>query len=437
METEIDEVPFDEFTFLKNDILEETEKNYNFSSHNQLLNTYIKNVEAGKEILLAEKNTQEKYDRCLAELDNCREERTSAEKEMQQYENLLYETKEELTEQIYRWEKANQELNLTPDTMQNITRKLEAYEFGSDYSEIRELAKPQLYKLERQFAEEKMIFGKSLEGERENLRNAEDELESWKNQKDPEPEQPDCVKENRRILQEKGIPYLEFYKTIEFEKELTEKSMNRLEEALFQMGVLDALIVPEEYREQIYALDTGVCDKYLFSDVAHVRQNLEDVLEVDNGENDILLYQKISNILSAIGFGGKEAERGNSWIDAEGNYRLGVLEGTVTKEYQARFIGVHAREKYREEKIEELAELCNQIRDRKKKLEIQLEENKKRTEKLQAEWKAFPGDEDLKIAAKEFSDREYKLELKNKKLWEQQELTAKERKELDLSLIHI
>ena len=79
METEIDEVPFDEFTFLKNDILEETEKNYNFSSHNQLLNTYIKNVEAGKEILLAEKNTQEKYDRCLAELDNCREERTSAE----------------------------------------------------------------------------------------------------------------------------------------------------------------------------------------------------------------------------------------------------------------------------------------------------------------------------------------------------------------------
>ena len=60
---------------------------------------------------------------------------------------------------------------------------------------------------------------------------------------------------------------------------------------------------------------------------------------MDNGENDILFYQKISNILSAIGFGGKDAERGNSWIDAEGNYRLGVLEGTITKEYQARFIG--------------------------------------------------------------------------------------------------
>lgn len=431
MEVEIEDIPFDEFTFLKNDILEGKEKNYNFSSHNQLLNTYMKHVEAGKEILLAEKNNQEKYDRCLTELDNCREERTVAEKEMQQYEALLYETKEELTEQMYRWEKENQELHLTSDIMQNIARKLEVYELGSDYSEIRELAKPELYKLERQFAKEEMILNKNIKEEQENLKKTEDELESWKNKKDPEPEQPDYVKDNRKILQEKGIPYLEFYKTIEFEKELTPENKNRLEEALFYMGVLDALIVPEEYREQIYALDTGVCDKYLFSDVAHVRQNLEQVLEVDNGENDILFYQKISNILSAIGFGGKEEERGNSWIDTEGNYRLGVLEGTVTKKYQARFIGVHTREKYREEKIKELTDFCNQMNKTVEELESQLEENKKRAEKLQTEWKAFPGEEDLKIAAKEFADREYKLELKNKKLWEQQELAAKERKALD------
>ena len=37
------------------------------------------------------------------------------------------------------------------------------------------------------------------------------------------------------------------------------------------------------------------------SDVAHVRESLQEVLEVENGENDILFYQNISNILSAIG----------------------------------------------------------------------------------------------------------------------------------------
>ena len=104
METELEEIPFDEFTFLKNDILQDREKEQSFSSHHQLLNDYTKKVEQGKEALLEEKNSQEKYDRCLLELDVCREERNLAEKEMQQYENLLHETKSELTEQMYLWE---------------------------------------------------------------------------------------------------------------------------------------------------------------------------------------------------------------------------------------------------------------------------------------------------------------------------------------------
>ena len=197
---------------------------------------------------------------------------------------------------------------------------------------------------------------------------------------------------------------------------------------MLEMGILDALIVPKEYREQVYALDKGVCDRYLFSDVAHVRESLQEVLEVENGENDILFYQNISNILSAIGFGDTHAEHGDSWIDANGNYRIGVLEGTITGEYQARFIGVRAREKYRKEKIEELTGLCEQLRASVEDLEKQLAENRARTETLQAEWKSFPGEEDLKTAAKEFSDREYKLERKNKRLWEHQELAEKEEK---------
>ena len=60
---------------------------------------------------------------------------------------------------------------------------------------------------------------------------------------------------------------------------------------------------------------------------------------MDNGEQDILLYHSISNILSCNRIGSREEQSGHSWIDREGNYRIGVLEGTVTKEYKARFIG--------------------------------------------------------------------------------------------------
>ena len=89
---------------------------------------------------------------------------------------------------------------------------------------------------------------------------------------------------------------------------------------------------------------------------------------------------------------------------------------------------MRAREKYRKEKIEELTGLCEQLRASVEDLEKQLAENRARTETLQAEWKSFPGEEDLKTAAKEFSDREYKLERTNKRLWEHQELAEKKEK---------
>lgn len=51
-------------------------------------------------------------------------------------------------------------------------------------------------------------------------------------------------------------------------------------------------------------MDAGVCDRYIFSDAAYVRNNIMDFLDVDNEEGDILLYQNVSRILTAIGWEG-------------------------------------------------------------------------------------------------------------------------------------
>mgnify|MGYP000523819834 CR=1 FL=1 len=61
--------------------------------------------------------------------------------------------------------------------------KIESYEMGSDYSEIRELARPKLYELERQFSENRMVLERNLQEEQENLYQAETELEEWKKSK--------------------------------------------------------------------------------------------------------------------------------------------------------------------------------------------------------------------------------------------------------------
>jgi Chromosome segregation ATPases len=312
-----------------------------------------------------------------------------------------------------------------------MTRKIQEYELGEDFLEIRDSVKGILFSKENELNREKLQLEQAHGKAQESFEELNAELESWNNKKDPEPEQPECVRQNRRRLKEQGIPYQQFYKIIEFDTGLTIEQADRIEEALMNMGVLDALIISEEYREQVYSLDPGVCDKYIFSDVSHVKENLTQVLDVDNGEQDILLYHSISNILSAIGFGSREEQSGHSWIDREGNYRIGVLEGTVTKEYKARFIGARAREEYRKSKIEELTVLCEQEEKEIRMLEEAIVQNEERRNRLQREWLEFPKEDDLKTAAKALAECEYKLEISVRQLGEQQIITEKERKNLD------
>ena len=427
----MEDIPFDEFSFLRKELLEDRNPSYSFSSHNALLKKYTDKVEEGKEGLTEEKNCQDRYDRYLKELDVCQQQRDQAERSVQQYEKLFQETKAELTEKIYIWAHENQELKPEPDALREMTRKIQEYELGEDFLEIRDSVKGILFSKESELNREKLQLEQAHGKAQESFEELNAELESWNNKKDPEPEQPECVRQNRRRLKEQGIPYQQFYKIIEFDTGLTREQADRIEEALMNMGVLDALIISEEYREQVYSLDPGVCDKYIFSDVSHVKENLTQILDVDNGEQDILLYHSISNILSAIGFGSREEQSGHSWIDREGNYRIGVLEGTVTKEYKARFIGARAREEYRKSKIEELTVLCEQEEKEIRMLEEAIVQNEERRNRLQREWLEFPKEDDLKTAAKALAECEYKLEISVRQLGEQQIITEKERKNLD------
>lgn len=434
MEAEIDGIPFDDFVFLKKELGEAVNQPYSFQSHSRLLADYIQKVEAGKSALTEEKNFQEKYDRSLRELDDYNEERNQAEKDLLQYDNLLHETKAELTEAIYRWEKDNQELHLTSDIMQDISRRIDAYQRGMDYSEIRDLARNIFYQRERELDDEKNRTRQIYKETKAREDAAREELNQWRNQKELEPELPEEVIENRRILREKGIPYFQFYKTVDFADGLNEEKAAHLEEALLRMGILDALIIPSQYRQQVLTLDANVCDKYIFDDVAHVKNNLMEKLDVDNIESDILFYQRISGILSAIGCGAPESETNGhtaTWIESDGHYQIGVLEGTITKNYVPRFIGVRAREKYRQQKIEELESICAVLAAESANWQRLAEGLTEQIRQLQSEWQHFPGDEDLKLAAREYAERVYQLELVERRVHKQQERVEQERKQLD------
>ncbi|MDO4260603.1 MAG: TIGR02680 family protein, partial [Eubacteriales bacterium] len=429
MEEELEGIPFDDFSFLRTELCEAREKPYSFDSHAKLLRDYRQRVEEGTERLREEKACQESYSRSLQELDRLQGEKDGTERELLRLGGLLHETKQDLTEKIYQWKRDNRELLPEAETLQEMTRQIEAYRTETDYWAIRDLAKGALEKRQQEIAAvsaEKTVLQKERQLSYEETLK---ELTQWKNQREPEPEHEEAVEENRRRLRELGIPFHRFYRLVDFDGRLTQRQAANLEEALLHMGILDALVVPSEYREQVLALDGGVCDRYLFTDSAQVQSNLMELLDIDNEDNDILLFQNLSRALSAIGW--KPKERTGSWIGETGCYGMGVLEGTITGAYTPRYIGARARESYRLRRIEELEAQREEQERELLKLQEELLELSKRRERLSEEWAAFPDGKELRAAALECEKREKQIEDLKEQIQKRKLLTEEERKKLD------
>ena len=126
----------------------------------------------------------------------------------------------------------------------------------------------------------------------------------------------DAVRKNRERLREKGIPYQEFYKVVEFGREMSRdpKRCGRLEEALLEMGILDALVIEEQYRSQVMEADPGCADRYLFVQPHYAEKSLLDVLDLNDSVNDIFMNQRITGILGNIALSERLDEAGGRWF---------------------------------------------------------------------------------------------------------------------------
>lgn len=430
MEEELEEIPFDEFAFLKKELEEAPGQAYDFTSHMKLLEEYKKRVQDGRNVLLEEQHLQKRYDSALQELDDKRKEQEQAQKELTQSGKHLDEVKEELTEHIYQWERDNQKLHLAAETLQEISRKIDFYKKDSNYRDIQDLVRNEFDRKKEELHNLEVQQKRALQDAEVMAQKKQAELEEWKGKKEAEPERSEAVKKNRMYLDELGVPYVPFYQAVEFCSDLREEQISYLEEALLQMGILDALIVPDEYRELVLAHEVGCCDRYLFGDADKVKKNLARVLEVDWAADNILLYPIARRILDEIGDSPMENSN-NTFVDEQGNYRLGVLEGTITKDYTARFIGMQARERYRKQKISELEqEYCvleQEVAERK----AECFQTQEAVRMLEREWSTFPTAKALNETVDEYAKLESVLDLLDTQLQKLKYAAAQERNQLN------
>lgn len=371
----------------------------------------------------------QKREKQIRELD-------ALQRKISEFENMLIQVENEWKEALYQWNENNVELKLEKELLRELSTFADTYEENSDYAVVRQKAADQWIK--KQSKIETQINSILLEQEtaKTELDEVKTELSEWENQKEPQPQRSEAVIRNRQRLDEAGIPYQEFYKVIEFGSELDEDACNHLEEALLKMGILDAIVVDEQYREQVLTPVKGCEDHYLFAGKTQAEKSLLDVLELNEEVNDIFSNQRLTKILSSIAYGGEN----DVSVSEDGSYHMGVLAGTVTGEYEAGYLGSKARERHRLAKIEECKNLILVLEEKIAGLERERNNLSERKDRLKSEYDALPGDTDLREAMKLLLAEEQKYELlrsENEKTGEQLTAFLEEIKEKKKGAIEI
>lgn len=394
MEAEAETMAFEEHLFMQDELLKDYGKPYKFDLHQQQFEQMKEQINKGLEILSETKVLDQKKEELVQKRDQQIRKVDSAQRKVSELESILVQTEGEWKEALYQWNGKNQELIIEKELLREFSNFADSYNEKSDFSLVRQKVADVWIGAKTKIDTKTAKNAADIESCQMELSTVQNELKEWENQKEPEPPRSEAVIRNRQRLDEMKIPYQEFYKVIEFGQELDDIACNRLEEALFHMGILDALIVEEQYKEQVLQWEKGCEDHYLFAEKGVVENSLLDVLELNEDVNDIFSNQRLTKILGSIAY--------NSDMDVtilpDGTYRMGILTGTVTGEYEAGFLGLKARERLRQARIEECKTHINEIKEKIYQYEKEQQFLTDKKEMLQKEYEAFPKDTDMREA---------------------------------------
>lgn len=181
------------------------------------------------------------------------------------------------------------------------------------------------------------------------------ELTAWRQHRDPEPPRHEDTLTARQQLAALEVPFVPFYSAVEFHTSVSAVNRERIESALTEMGLLDALIVPSA---AVCRLDSRVCDKIIRPEPAILAQTLADYLYPLPPSGCGVSAADIDEVLRSILIddnAGIHATGGATILSVTcGTYSSGLMGGRAPMHDNAMYIGQEARRRYRQQEMERL-----------------------------------------------------------------------------------
>lgn len=324
------------------------------------------------------------------ELADSEKERDFAQNEEQKWRDTMEEDKLKLIHDIHVWSETHSHYEIQPNTLQEMARFIDDLFSEVEYEQVKDLFSTYVHKYEEKIRIEQSTIKSREKMLEEELSKLKEEWALKKAQKDPEPERDAATIEARKLLDEKSIPYAPLYEVVEFLPDITPGVQKRIESALAETGILDALIINGEAELKH--------DRFLTADPKLLSYTLGDYLRPDSAQTKIPL-KHVQDILLSIEMDGEVPV----YLKEDGSYQLGILRGHAVPLEEVRFIGREARKRYREELLEKLIEKMNELRDELANQKVDYHRLGEELSRSRQDWSAFPVSTDVRFSFNEMN----------------------------------
>ncbi|AQQ52269.1 TIGR02680 family protein [Planococcus lenghuensis] len=380
------------------------EETFSFGTWESEAAAHHKRLEDARTKLQAFEALKEKIAQKRKEIGDVEKQRDDKQQEAKGWSITFEEDKQEKLNGFHEWAQANSRYGVDGTAHQQAARLMDGLYADVSYDDVKRGYQPFVQAYDDRLQLKSLELQNELNVLRDKREDKAAELDKRKAQRDPEPERHAATMEARRVLSEQGAVFAPLYEVVEFQPHVPAETQKRLEAALIDAGLLDALVTEQ-------AIDIRH-DRVLAAEPVMLAHTLADYLRTDPGDTGISAEQ-VKEVLQSVLVGDNG---GTTGMEENGAYALGILTGHAVPVDDVRYVGREARRRNRERLIHELETEIASINDQVAVLTADREAIASDLATSKTAWQAFPGDSDLKTSFSEIMDAKRQIEFLSRQI---------------------
>lgn len=345
---------------------------------------------------------QDSYDQAAQALDHAKAQEAKVAANVQSAQFQEQEERDRIIESFARWQQNCAELLLSEQDSLFIKQMLARYRAPSDWTVIQNRLNEQYQTYTLALNSEKIQIDAQLAALIKDAKEKKKGLDDVRSRPDPIPPRREQTSTLRIQLTMRGIPHAAFYEAVDFSDGLPPHARDRLEAQLMDAGLLDALIVPDEYHDQIQNLLEDYPDSFLIPGEPVADSIISLVPDLDSPFSAL-----VAVCLNSISQSDMNA---TTAFMPDGRFRNGIIQGRSHGYDPAGYIGATARRANRERQIAQLEQELHQLENQVQQVQQQKNIVMLRLEQLQLEWTQLPNTTDLDCAIETLVDAQRLLD---------------------------